>query len=159
GRLTYFNEAAAELWGYRPELGSADWCGSWKLYWPDGTPLPHELSPMAVSLKENRRVRGQEAIAERPDGTRVPFRPYPTPLHDQNGRLVGAVNMLVDITDRKHAEAEQHMLVREVHHRVRNTLAIAQAIVGSTAKTSDTIEDFKESLIGRISALARTHLL
>jgi two-component sensor histidine kinase len=51
------------------------------------------------------------------------------------------------------------MLVREVHHRVRNTLAIAQAIVGSTAKTSGTIEEFKDSLIGRISALARTHLL
>jgi two-component sensor histidine kinase len=51
------------------------------------------------------------------------------------------------------------MLVREVHHRVRNTLAIAQAIVGSTAKTSDTIDGFKDALIGRFSALARTHLL
>jgi two-component sensor histidine kinase len=114
---------------------------------------------MAVALKENRAVRGMEAVAERPDGTRVPFIPYPTPLHDQAGRMVGAVNMLVDITDHKRAEADQQMLVREVHHRVRNTLAIAQAIVGSTAKTSDTIEGFKDSLIGRISALARTHLL
>jgi PAS domain S-box-containing protein len=159
GRLTYYNEAAAELWGQRPPLGNQEWCGSWKLYWPDGTQLVHAECPMAIALKENRAVRGMEALAERPDGTRVPFMPYPTPLHDQNGRMVGAVNMLVDITDRKRAEAEHAMLLREVHHRVRNTLAIAQAIVGSTAKTSETIESFKDALIGRISALARTHLL
>ena len=159
GRITYFNEAAAEFWGQRPQLGTAEWCGSSKLYCPDGTPLAHGDCPMALALKENRPIRGMEAIAERPDGSRVPFIPYPTPLYDQNGRLVGAVNMLIDISERKRAEAEQAMLVREVHHRVRNTLAIAQAIVGSTAKTSDTIEGFKDSLIGRISALARTHLL
>src|SRR5689334_4992008 len=159
GRLTFYNEAAAELWGCRPELGENKFCGSWKLYWPDGTPLPHDECPMALALRQRRPIRGMEAIAERPDGTRIPFIPYPTPLYDDNGRMVGAVNMLADISDRKHADAQHSMLVREVHHRVRNTLAIAQAIVGSTAKSSDTVESFKESLIGRISALARTHLL
>lgn len=159
GRLTYYNQAAIDLWGYRPGLGTQEWCGSWKLYWPDGMPLPHNECPMALALKERKPIRGVEAIAERPDGTRVSFMPYPTPLLDADGRLVGAVNMLVDITEKKWAEAEQHMLVREVHHRVRNTLAIAQAIVGSTAKSSATVEDFKDALIGRIAALARTHLL
>jgi PAS domain S-box-containing protein len=159
GRITFYNEAAAEFWGHHPALGTSEWCGSWKLFWPDGRPLAHADCPMAMALKENRPIRGLEAIAERPDGTRVPFIPYPTPLYDEHGRMVGAVNMLVDISDRKHADTQHAMLVREVHHRVRNTLAIAQAIVGSTAKTSDTVESFKDSLIGRISALARTHLL
>jgi PAS domain S-box-containing protein len=159
GRLTYFNDTAAELWGYRPELGSSEWCGSWKLFWPDGTPMPHDQCPMAVALKEDRAVRGMEATAERPDGTRVPFIPYPTPLHDEAGRVVGAVNMLVDITERKRAEEHQHLLVRELHHRVKNTLATVQAIMGSTARSSDTIEDFKTALIGRIGALAKTHRL
>ena len=159
GRLTYYNEAAVEMWGYRPELGIQSWCGSWKLFWPDGEPLAHDACPMAMALKEGKPIRGLEAIAERPDGTRVPFAPYPTPLFDSQGRLVGAVNMLVDISEKKRAEQEQHMLMREVHHRVRNTLAIAQAIVGSTAKSSDTVEGFKDALIGRIAALARTHLL
>ena len=104
GRITFFNDAAAELWGCKPELGLSEWCGSWKLYWPDGTPLPHDECPMAVTLKTGQPVRGVEAIAERPDGTRVPFMPYPTPLHDASGRLVGAVNMLVDLTDAKRAE-------------------------------------------------------
>jgi PAS domain S-box-containing protein len=104
GRITFYNEAAAALWGCRPELGTDQWCGSWKLYWPDGTPLPHDQCPMAQALKEDRVIKGAEAVAERPDGTRVPFLAFPTPLHDGSGRLVGAVNMLVDISERKRLE-------------------------------------------------------
>ena len=98
------------------------------------TPLPHDECPMAVALKENRAVRGMEAAAERPDGTRVPFIPYPTPIHDEAGKFVGAVNMLVDITERKRAEEQQALMVRELHHRVKHTLATVQAIMGSTAR-------------------------
>src|SRR6202165_4576126 len=105
GRITFYNQAAAELWGHRPTLGSDQWCGSWRLYWPDGRPLPHDECPMAVSLKEGRPVRGVEAIAERPDGTRVRFLPYPTPLHDSSGRLTGAINLLVDLTGQYEADA------------------------------------------------------
>src|SRR5215471_9197824 len=100
GRITYYNEAAAELWGQRPELGSSQWCGSWKIYWPDGRPLPHDQCPMARTLKEGRPVRGIEAIAERPDGTRVNFLPVPTPLRDASGRLTGAISLLMDVTER-----------------------------------------------------------
>ena len=98
GRITYFNEAAATLWGHRPAIGTSEWCGSWKLFWPDGRALPHGECPMAIAIKERRSVRGMDAVAERPDGTRVPFEPYPTPLFDASGALIGAVNMLIDIT-------------------------------------------------------------
>jgi PAS domain S-box-containing protein len=104
GRITYFNEAAATLWGHRPALGTSEWCGSWKLFWPDGRLMPHRECPMAIALNEKRAVRGAEAIAERPDGTRVQFEPYPTPLFDASGALIGAVNMLIDLTERKRAE-------------------------------------------------------
>lgn len=104
GRITFYNEAAAELWGVHPELGKSEFCGSWKLYWPDGSPLPHDECPMALTLKEKRPIRGMEAIAERPDGKRIPFIPYPTPLFDSSGALSGAVNTLVDITERHQAE-------------------------------------------------------
>jgi PAS domain S-box-containing protein len=103
GRITYYNQAAVALWGRRPELGE-EWCGSWKLYYPDGSPLPHDHCPMAIAIKEERSVRGAEALAERPDGSRVPFIPYPTPLFSEAGKLIGAVNVLVDISDRKRAE-------------------------------------------------------
>src|SRR3984893_5155190 len=110
GRISYFNEAAAELWGHRPQLGSDQWCGSWRLYWPDGRPLPHDECPMAVTLKEGRPVRGLAAIAERPDGTRVHFLPYPTPLRDTSGQLIGAINLLVDVTERHQSELESARL-------------------------------------------------
>jgi len=103
GAITYYNEAAAELWGRRPDLGE-EWCGSFKLFWSDGSPLAHGDCPMAIALKEGRSVRGFTAIAERPDGSRIDFQPYPTPLYDRKGRLIGAVNVLVDITERRRME-------------------------------------------------------
>jgi PAS domain S-box-containing protein len=159
GRITYYNDAAADLWGHRPVLGSAEWYGPLKLYRPDGTPMAHGECPLAIALKERRPVHGLEAIAERPDGTRVPFIAYPTPLYDDDGRLTGAVNMLVDLTERKRGEEQQSLLIRELHHRVKNTLATVQAIMGATARSAGSIEDFKTTLIGRISSLAKTHLL
>jgi PAS domain S-box-containing protein len=104
GRITFYNEAAAEFWGCQPTLNSDEWCGSWRLFWPDGTPLPHDQCPMAMALKEGRPIRDIEAVAERPDGTRVPFVPFPTPLRDGEGKLVGGINMLVDISQSKQAD-------------------------------------------------------
>ncbi len=104
GYLTFYNEAAALLWRRKPKLGTDRYCGFWKLFSADGTPMPHDMCPMAIALKENRPVRCSEVLAERPDGTRVTFIPHPTPLHDASGRLIGATNMLVDISERKQAE-------------------------------------------------------
>ena len=103
GRITFFNEAAVALWGRRPEMGE-EWCGSWRLYWPDGKRMPHQECPMAVALLEDRPIRGAEAELERPDGTRGVFMAYPTPLHDAEARMVGAINVLVDVTERRKAE-------------------------------------------------------
>jgi PAS domain S-box-containing protein len=110
GRLTYFNPACIQFSGRTPELGSDHWCVTWKLYGPDGKPLPHDQCPMAVSLRERRAVRGVEAIAERPDGSRIWFEPYPIPLFDAAGNLTGGINMLVDITERKKVQAASAFL-------------------------------------------------
>jgi len=110
GRITYFNEAAATMWGRRPKLNVDLWCGSWRLFWPDGKPMPHDACPMAITLQERRAVRGGQAIAERPDGSRVPFMAFPTPLHDASGAFVGAVNMLIDVSEHQRAEQVSHRL-------------------------------------------------
>ena len=104
GRLTFYNEAAVQLWGCRPEIGSSRWCGSWRLYRADGTPMPHDECPMAISIKEGRSCAGAEVIAERPDGTRVPFVAYPNVLKDASGNVTGTINLLIDTVNRKQAE-------------------------------------------------------
>jgi two-component sensor histidine kinase len=88
---------------------------------------------MAIALRENRPIRGVEALAERPDGTMIPFLPFPTPLRDETGKLVGAVNMLVDISERRTAEAQQKLLLAELNHRVKNNMQMLHAIL-STAR-------------------------
>lgn len=121
GKLTHFNQACVELSGRVPELGTDNWCVTWKLYYPDGRPMPHDECPMAIALKKGRVSPGTEAIAERPDGSRIWFTPYPTPLRDARGRIVGGINMLVDITERKRAETAGMRLaavVRSSHDAV-----------------------------------------
>ena len=140
GQLTFYNQAAGELAGRQPQLGSDEWCRTWRLYRPDGTPLPYDQSPMALAMKENRPIRGAELIGERPDGTRVPFIPYPTPMRDVSERLVGAVNMLVDVSERKQAEANQRVLLDELNHRVKNNMQMLHAMLRAAAREAQSAE-------------------
>ena len=151
GKLQYFNTAAENLWGFTPKIGEQFWCGSWKILLPDGTLLPHDRCPMAVALKEKRALVGPEAVAERPDGTRVPFMPYPTPLFGSDGELIGGVNMLIDLTEQKRADAQQRGLIDELNHRVKNTLATIQSLAAQTLRGGD--GEFE----GRLLALSRVH--
>ncbi len=156
GKITFFNEASVSFAGRRPALGE-EWCVTWKLYNLDGTRLPHDQCPMAVALREGRPVRGALAIAERPDGSRLTFEPYPTPLFDSEGQLIGAVNMLVDVTERKASEERQRLLANEVNHRANNVLTIVQSMVRLGRSAS--VEEFRQTLDGRVQALARAHSL
>lgn len=159
GRLTHFNPAAVKFSGRVPELGTDHWCVTWKLYYPDGKPMRHDECPMAVAIKEGRSISGVEAIAERPDGKRIWFAPYPSPLHDDEGNIIGGINMLVDITERKEAEATQRLLIGELDHRVKNTLATIQSIASHTLQQTTDPSDFVDNFNGRIFALARAHSL
>ena len=157
GRITFYNDAAIRLWGVEPELGTSQWCGSWKLYQLDGTSLPHDQCPMAQALKTGIPIRGAEAVAERPDGSRVPFIPYPTPLHDSSGNMVGAVNMMIDITERKCAEKQQKALLDELNHRVKNTLATVQSLAAPTLRGAALPAELRHSFEERLLALSKTH--
>lgn len=105
GHVALFNQAAVNLWGREPEAGRDLWCGAKLILKPDGSPLPREEFPMALAVQTGRPNHGQEIMIERPDGVRRSVMVYPHPLRDAQGGLIGAVNMLVDITERKQAES------------------------------------------------------
>jgi PAS domain S-box-containing protein len=111
GRVTYWNRACVDFAGREPELGEDRWCVTWQLFTTTGEPLRHEDCPMAQAIREEKPIRDVIAIAERPDRSRVAFKPYPTPLFDADGRLTGAVNMLIDVTEEQsealHEQAER----------------------------------------------------
>ncbi|WP_244919984.1 sensor histidine kinase [Rhizobium grahamii] len=140
GKITYFNRAAAELAGREPIVGQDEWCVTFRLFTADGQPLPHDECPMAIALKENRSIRGVEAMAQRPDGIMFPFLPFPTPMRNDNGELTGAVNMLVDISDRKLAETNQRVFLDELNHRVKNNMMMLHALLRSAERESDSRE-------------------
>jgi PAS domain S-box-containing protein len=104
GYILTYNKAVAALWGREPEPGKDAWCGAAKLYSMDGKALPLNQSPMAIAIREGREIQGARVIVERPDGTRRIVMHHPRPFFNAAGKVTGAVNMLVDITDLKTIE-------------------------------------------------------
>jgi PAS domain S-box-containing protein len=112
GLITYYNEHAVELWGRVPKLNDpADrFCGSFKLYSAAGEPITHRECWMAKALRERREFDGEEILVERPNGDLRVVLAHANPLIDESGRLTGAVNVLVDVTDRQRDSHAQAML-------------------------------------------------
>jgi PAS domain S-box-containing protein len=140
GAVTYWNKACVDFAGREPQLGEDRWCVTWQLYKTTGDRLLHEECPMAEAIKKKREVRGEVAIALRPDGSRRAFTPYPTPLFDEAGQLTGAVNLLIDVSD------EQSRALREQAARCeRLSLAIHNqadsGLLGKLAKQFATMAD------------------
>lgn len=146
GTVTHANRACFEFAGRKPQLGVDRWCVTWKLWTEDGEFLPHDQCPMAVAVQSGRVVRGVSAIAERPDGKRVRFLPYPTPLLTDDGTVLGAVNLMVDMTESKQAEYFASQALRCERLAARASDDEASEILIRMAKE---YRDKASSLVGR----------
>ncbi len=122
GRILLYNKAAAAIWGREPEIGKDRWCGSWKVYTKNGNPLPLDLGPMAIAIKEGRIITDQEITVERPNGDKLNIVPHPVPFLDSSGQVKGAVNVLIDITETKKADK----ILRESEKKYRQIVETAQ---------------------------------
>jgi PAS domain S-box-containing protein len=109
GRITFFNDAAAAMWGFSPDLGKCEFEGVWKLYWPDGAAMSEDETPTALALKKGRAIRGIEAIGERSDGRRIPILVFVTP-HFEHGVAIGVANLIIELTDRAFVERAKERL-------------------------------------------------
>jgi PAS domain S-box-containing protein len=132
GVITYYNDQAVRLWGRAPELGetSERYCGSFKMFRPDGAVLPHPECPMSTALSEGRSFRNQQVVIERTDGSRITALVNIDPVRDAEGRVVGAVNVFLDVTALKQAEQalrdadrRKDEFLATLAHELRNPLA------------------------------------
>src|ERR1700676_5492943 len=112
GIIQNYNRCAVELWGREPDPGdpAQRYCGSLRLYSPDGTLVPHHESKVAEVLRTGIEARDLEVVIERPDGSRITVLVNIVPLRNGAGELIGAMNCFQDITDRKRADEALHML-------------------------------------------------
>jgi PAS domain S-box-containing protein len=148
GLITYFNDHAARIWGRAPELNNPvdRFCGSFKLYSSDGKPIVHDECWMALALKTGKEYNGQEIIIECPDRTRRTVLAHANPIYDEVGNLQGAVNVLVDISDRNRVEevnavlsaivesAEDAIVSKTLDGIIRSWNAAAERLFGFSAE-------------------------
>jgi PAS domain S-box-containing protein len=144
GRVTEFNHAAVKLWGRTPETGTEFWCGSHAMFTMDGVHLPHDQCPMAVAVREERDVGRVEAVVERPDGERRYVLAHPQLTRDRAGAITGAINVVVDITERKLLEEELRQTDRSkdaffsiLAHELRNPLSPIKSAAALLARNED----------------------
>ena len=132
GLITYYNRHAEKLWGRSPKLNDPidRFCGSFKLFSADGEPISHDQCWMALALRNDAEYDGHEIVIERPDGQKLTALAYANPIRDREGRLLGAVNVLVDVSERKrfeealmHADRSKNEFLATLAHELRNPLA------------------------------------
>jgi PAS domain S-box-containing protein len=112
GVIVWFNTRAAELWGRAPIVGDTDerFCGAYRLYHADGTPMAHCDTPVALALETGVSVHAQEVVIEKPGGSRVTVSVHIDPIRDNEGAIVGVVNFFHDISEQKQAERASSLL-------------------------------------------------
>jgi len=114
GHILIYNKAAVNLWGREPESEKDLWCGAWKIYSEDGNLIQFDNCLMAIAIKEGKMMTGRELFVERPNGEKVIILPYVVPFLDSSGRVTGAVNVLIDITESKKEEEKLRKINKEL---------------------------------------------
>ncbi|MFV3128217.1 HWE histidine kinase domain-containing protein [Niveispirillum sp. KHB5.9] len=159
GRYTDVNAAAERILGLSRAaiIGVRHDAALWQATSLDGRPLSSVDFPTARALAGEEVRDGEYALRDPKTGARQILSVNAVPIRDENGRIIGCTATAMDVTGRYEAEDRQRLLMREVDHRAKNALAVAQAVV--RLSRADSIEAFTSAVEGRVSSLARSHSL
>jgi PAS domain S-box-containing protein len=150
GKVNFYNEAAVVLWGRAPELGVELWCGSHKMYTLEGDWMPHDQCPAAVSLKEMRAVKA-EAMVQRPNGNMRHVLVFPRPEYNFKGEVIGLINAVIDITERKALERQKDDFMGMVAHELKTPVTSIKGYAQILMKQMQKLEAGKfTDIYGRI---------
>jgi PAS domain S-box-containing protein len=154
GEITSWNDGAARMFGYEAE----EMIGQ-----PITRIIPPELHDEEVTILDRLRrgihIQHYETVRMAKGGRRIDISVSVSPLRNAAGEIVGASKVARDITERRVAERAQQLLIDELNHRVKNTLAIVLAIANLSSARARSMAEFVPSFTGRVQALAKAHTL
>ena len=122
----------------------------------DGQVIGRDDRPLTKAMR-GEQTDHEEFLYRLPNGTELILSSSARPIHDDNGKLIGAVQISIDVTDRKRAETQRRLMAKELDHRVKNNLAIVQALVQQTLRNADNLADAQTDIVARLAALASAH--
>lgn len=122
----------------------------------DGTPYPRSECPVLKAAQTGVPAHVTHEVFCRADGTCFPVEYWAQPISGESS-IEGAVCTFVDISSRKQAEAQQRLLNHELTHRVKNTLAVVQAVVDQTLRNTADPQSAVRTINARLVALSRAH--
>lgn len=154
GIITSWNQSATELFGYTAEEAI-------------GKPVIMLIPPerqdeepsILARIRAGERIEHYETIRQRKDGSLVDISLSVSPLKDSDGKVVGASKIARDITERRRAQEQERLLIREMNHRIKNLFALASSIISLSVRDAATPQALKAKATERLAALARVHSL
>ena len=158
GRKVIRNRHAAELMGIADEgahVGVTDEVID-TIALKDGQEVRRQDRPLTRAMRGDH-TDDQEFVYVLPSGGRRNLLTSARPIRGPGGTITGAVQVSVDITDRKRIEEQQRLMTRELDHRVKNNLAVVLALAQQTLKTATGVAEAEEVLQARLMALAQAH--
>ena len=135
-----YNASAVQLWGREPLRGVEKHCGSLRMWRPDGSPLPHECSPIVQVLRSGISLHNFEVVMERPDGSRITAIVDFAVTKGVQGEVTGALGAFIDISDRKVVEESARVANERLEVRVSERTA---ALHRANAALREEIEERK----------------
>jgi PAS domain S-box-containing protein len=154
GIITSWNQGATELFGYRAEEAIGK---SVTMLIP--ADRQDEEPSIIRRIRAGERIEHYETIRQRKDGSLIDISLSVSPLKDSNGAIIGASKIARNITERKRAQEQERLLIREMNHRIKNLFALASSIISLSARDAVSPQALKTNATERLAALARVHSL